>query len=707
MHRIALCLSALSLASVVLAQIPDIFAYSTTEAARAAWEPQFGSPPVRVEQEPDGSPCVVMEGDLRAAGDRLCWDWVGSLDLSSAEAVSLEVRAHNAGLAQNLGIYFGSGDGWYPRFWWGGLPDAWTRRTFHFDEFGVEGEPAGWGNISRFRFSLWGNGPGHVVFRMRGFRAIAGDPHRNFLRNGSFEVPGPLPYAWSNGHWGLGHLPWAADTDLWRRHFSLDSTVARHGQASLRLLNPPDYPKLNAVSACFVLPAARAEAYTLSAWLRADRDGLPVTVTCGGREVSAAVGEEWRRVVLQQIPAGDNQTVTVTPQGEGTLWIDAVQVQRAGADTEEYHPHTDEEGLIAREAAVDWSPPRRTPAVAAGRVTRGPLQPAAVRIDEHGRFLVGGQPYLMHSLGLEFVSDLRVLDLVAAAGFPDVCIEIRPGVSTETLRSTLDRCAQLGVRVIPWLNSGLPMDQFRQHIETLRNHPALLCWYVYDEPSGEGFAVANEKLALARDLDPQHPALINYLASKLTEHMGDIYSTDIYPIPHSTPSAAIQGVAVMAEGARRERKPVWMWLQGTGYAYWMDREPTPRELSCMVYGSLIEGARGIYYFAQFPRTKEHAAEMRALCVELKVLEPVLGSVDRAPSVRCQTPGLLAASFRHEGATWVLAVNTRPEPCQAELRVADGSRQAEVVFEDRALPVAANTWRDDFGVYERHVYRLTR
>ena len=34
-------------------------------------------------------------------------------------------------------------------------------------------------------------------------------------------------------------------------------------------------------------------------------------------------------------------------------------------------------------------------------------------------------------------------------------------------------------------------------------------------------------------------------------------------------------------------KPVWMWLQGTGYAYWMDREPTPRELSCMVYGSLI------------------------------------------------------------------------------------------------------------------------
>ncbi len=707
MDRVALCLSALCLATAVLAQTPDIFSYPTTEAAREAWEPQYGSPPVRVERDEDGAPCIVMEGDLKASGDRLCWDWVGSLDLSASDAVSLEVRADNAGVAQNLGIYFGSGEGWYPRFWWGGAPDTWTQRTFHFDEFGVEGQPAGWGSISRFRFSLWGNGPGHVVFRMRNFRAVAGDPNRNFLRNGSFEVPGPLPIAWGSGHWGVGNLPWVADMDLWRRHFSLDRAVARHGQASLRLLNPSGFPRLNAVSAWFTLPAARAEAYTLSAWLRSDRDGLPVTMTCAEREVTAKVGKEWQRIVLGGIPPGENHSVVIAPQESGTLWVDAVQVQRAGADTEEYHPHTDEGALIAREAAVDWSPPRRIPAVAAGRVTRGPLTAAPVSIDEHGRFLVGGQPYLMHSLGLEFVSDLKVLDLVAAAGFPDVCIEIRPGVSTDTLKSYFDRCAQLGMRIIPWLNSGLPMDLFRQHIETLRDHPALLCWYVYDEPSGEGFAIANEKLALAHELDPNHPALINYLASKLTEHMGDIYSTDIYPIPHSTPSAAIQGVAVMAEGASRERKPVWMWLQGTGYAYWMDREPTPRELSCMVYGSLIEGARGIYYFAQFPRTKEHWAEMRSLCVELKALEPVLGSLDRAPSVRCATPGVLTASFRYQGATWVLATNTRPEPCEAELRVSDGSRRAEVIFEDRVLPVAGNAWSDSFGVYERHVYRLRR
>jgi hypothetical protein len=187
--------------------------------------------------------------------------------------------------------------------------------------------------------------------------------------------------------------------------------------------------------------------------------------------------------------------------------------------------------------------------------------------------------------------------------------------------------------------------------------------------------------------------------------MGDIYSTDIYPIPHGLPLHAIQGATAMAAAAKLERKPVWIWLQGTGYAYWMDREPTPRELSCMVYGSLVAGARGIYYFAQIPRSRECWAEMRALCVELAQLAPVLGSTDPAPVATCDNKTVMLASYRRDNVTWVVAVNTSREPCDAKLKLAGKPTALAVVFEGRKLKPAGGAWADHFGAYERHVYRF--
>jgi hypothetical protein len=287
-----------------------------------------------------------------------------------------------------------------------------------------------------------------------------------------------------------------------------------------------------------------------------------------------------------------------------------------------------------------------------------------------------------------------------------VCIEVRRDVTTDQLRAIFDRCAQVGLRVIPWL-SRIPRERFVAHIRALKDHPALLCWYVYDEPSGEQFAEAEARLRLAKALDPSRPAYINYLSRDLTRQAGDIYSTDVYPIPHSTPMAAINAVARMREAAEKERKPVWMWLQGTGYAYWMAREPSPRELSCMVYGSLIQGARGILYFAQIPRTKECFAEMRALCVEVDALTPALYSLEPTPEVRCDEPNLLVRAFAHRGEVWVLTVNTVNRTTRARFILPTAKDQVEVVFEGRRLPVNENGWEDDFGPYERHVYRLGR
>ncbi len=248
-------------------------------------------------------------------------------------------------------------------------------------------------------------------------------------------------------------------------------------------------------------------------------------------------------------------------------------------------------------------------------------------------------------------------------------------------------------------------ERFTEHVTTLKSHPALLCWYVFDEPSGDRFAEADARVALARKIDPHHPAFVNYLSNKLEDHTGDIFSTDVYPIPHSHPLSAIQAVARMRRSAKAENKPVWMWLQGTGYAYWMDREPSARELSCMVYGSLIAGARGIYYFAQFPRTRECLAEMRALCVELEALVPPLWSLNTAPPAECDRADIMCEAFSHDGRLTVLAVNTRNTTTDALLTLPSAAGPAQVLFEQRHVNVTDGSWRDTFGPFERHVYTL--
>jgi len=697
-------LTALAAAALASGQELEVFSYSDTETACEHWQPRSGSAPVRVEKPEDGTTCLALEAEFEKHMDGVCWDWSGPLDLSQASRIAFEISASNGGLAESIGIYFGTPNGWYARFLSGGVPDSWTPRTFRLDTFRTEGQPDGWDKVTKFRFSCWAMGPGKSTFRLRGLRVIREDAGENFIVNGSFEIPGVgIPYAWGSRHWGIGRLPWAADMDLWRKHWRIDRSVAKHGAASLCIDNTPDLPLLQACSAWVNAPKS-AERCTLSAWLKSGQDKMPATIACGGRSVTTEVGREWRQVTLSGIPRSERMMAAVTPGLPGKLWIDAVQLQGCEVPAREFHPAFVDAGITEREKLVDWSPPRRVKEVAAGRVITGPVHHASTRIDEHGRFLLGGQPYVQHSVGLEFVSNLDILNFVAKSGFKDVCVQIQPTVTTQRLADIFDRCAEVGLHIIPWLDGRIPRERFAQHIKTLRDHPALLCWYVYDEPSGERFEEANARLALAKELDPSRPAFINYLANKLEGHLGDIYSTDVYPIPHSAPNAAINAVARMKAAAWKEKKPVWMWLQGTGHAYWMAREPSPRELSCMVYGSLIAGARGIYYFAQIPRTQECFDEMRALCVEVDAVASALYSLDPAPRLTCDAPDILCDAFAHEGSVWILAVNTGSSTREVHLALTAVIDEFEMPFEGRRVKATSGRWQDEFGPYERHAYK---
>jgi hypothetical protein len=262
--------------------------------------------------------------------------------------------------------------------------------------------------------------------------------------------------------------------------------------------------------------------------------------------------------------------------------------------------------------------------------------------------------------------------------------------------------------VIPWIDRGVSNDLLREWITALKGHPAGLAWYVLDEPGDPQDEAVRSRLAIAHATDPGLPAYVNYVGRQYrTDLPGDIASLDHYPIPWSSPAAIAAVTQEMADAVRAAKKPVWIWLQGTGFAYWMDREPTPLEEECMVYLALVHGARGILYFAHKPRSAPLWEEMKFLGREVEALTPILSDVSPAPEVQGSDERIHFCLKRHDGHVYLIAVNSRPEAVDTTFTgpgLAEGQR-ATVLFENRTVEVRGGQLTDAFPPYVRHVYEI--
>ena len=58
---------------------------------------------------------------------------------------------------------------------------------------------------------------------------------------------------------------------------------------------------------------------------------------------------------------------------------------------------------------------------------------------------------------------------------------------------------------------------------------------------------------------------------------------------------------------------------------------------------------------------------------------------------------------HEGKTYLFTVNSSPEPVKASFPLPNVNGAAEVLFEDRSVPVENGTLTDDFAGFAVHIY----
>jgi len=205
---------------------------------------------------------------------------------------------------------------------------------------------------------------------------------------------------------------------------------------------------------------------------------------------------------------------------------------------------------------------------------------------------------------------------------------------------------------------------------------------------------------------------------------GSIASFDIYPVNHDRSEVSgklwfvAQGVERLIQWGGGD-KIIWNCLECTRIGE-LDRKPTPQQVRCEAWMSLIHGSRGLIYFVhQFKPTFREAAllddpEMLAAVTALNQhiveLAPVLNSptIRDAASVRSENSDVPIAMMvkQHKG-TYLFAVGMRDGVTTATftLEGINGEKVVEVLGEDRTIAANNGSFSDRFGPWDVHLYQL--
>lgn len=309
-------------------------------------------------------------------------------------------------------------------------------------------------------------------------------------------------------------------------------------------------------------------------------------------------------------------------------------------------------------------------------------------------------------------------------------------ITPETLherQAYMDRCAELGMKVnynllsvsggggvgsnIEKLSDTDKRNRLISEIKTFRDHPALLGWYISDEPNG--YKILPEKLEeiyrIVKENDPWHPVSIvfmaPFLASKKYAGALDIVMADPYPIPDA-PASLVGDIAGQLKAEFTGKNPVWMAQQAFGGGELWGREPTLQEIRSMTWQSIIKGATGIQYFVRqglnyFPKSIAAWSECGRLAMEVAELTPWLLSDEESIPVESSSKNIIVSSRLHDGQLLIIAVNKINEPSGAGIRIKGAiNGTARLPFENRTLTVRNGLITDQIAPFGSQAYLIS-
>jgi len=373
----------------------------------------------------------------------------------------------------------------------------------------------------------------------------------------------------------------------------------------------------------------------------------------------------------------------------------------------------------------------RLPPLERGPATGGGTSPGNMNVDGDPFFPIG-----IYSVPPTELAHARALgfNLVHTYGGEGSANKAGSAKSIEWLQDYLRAADTAGVKVM----LGLPRhavvnadyDELHRRVEALRPFRALAVWYLYDEPDIEKVP-ASAVNAVARIIDELDGTRLKAVVvagspSRAGEQgylgVADITMVDPYPyVREGADVSVVYRTVADAVRATPVSKPVWAVVQahgrgpgGSGRGYGRLEPPYP-ELRNMAFQAIAAGAGGILFFTykgsafDLTRSPRGQTNISRVVAEIRDLVPILLSPPPAePLIRLLSmPGLVSRSFLHDGAAWLLVVNSerREMGFSAQLRTGTMPTEISVPAEGRSLNSPNGQLEDLLGPLEVRLYRI--
>ncbi len=243
------------------------------------------------------------------------------------------------------------------------------------------------------------------------------------------------------------------------------------------------------------------------------------------------------------------------------------------------------------------------------------LHSGTVSIDAAGRIRIDGKKFLPVGLYMNCVDErltqARNLDedLRIIAESPFNCILDYSAMNWKEPGKVMEFCEANGIKVIAPMGS----DQNIPHMGRFQNSPALLAWYIADEPPGNELENILKRKAELLKRDFRHPILAVFCRDNDVARFAslcDLYGVDHYSI--TNPGDTLDGVVGALENTLRALETPALPLVGVpqfhnigNYAtrnqeeYAKYRAPTETEMRASVWLDAISGAKAFLGYSYF------------------------------------------------------------------------------------------------------------
>lgn len=247
-------------------------------------------------------------------------------------------------------------------------------------------------------------------------------------------------------------------------------------------------------------------------------------------------------------------------------------------------------------------------------------------------------------------------------------------------------------------------------------HPAVIGYYVLDEPSEPHREVCRKFISIVREHDLYRPSYI--LFSTGVKHWPDVYDfagRDYY-FRHHAPLITVHRVAVKeVERATRARVAYWhvpLCEADSSRCRGESWPVTGPEQRAQTYLAVIGGVKGMLWWRWPPRFSDNWDMLKQMAGELKRLSPALLEVTPPQKIEWEprdTAEIVQATVKtHRGQTYLITANSIQAPVQVSFRLPIGwAQRGAVLFEGREIALADGQFSERFEGYGRHVYVFDR